>query len=87
MQIRKSDLIVFKNSKQCKYIARDLTKARDLLKYLNNLCIERDAEIEKHTVSKGIYNIEDYNKYFKNNKKHCNILLEFFHCNFFYECD
>lgn len=79
MQIRKSDLIVFKNSKQCKYIARDLTKARDLLKYLNNLCIERDAEIEKHTVSKGIYNIEDYNKYFKNNKmKYSYIVLEEF---------
>lgn len=68
MQIRKSDLILFKDCKQCKYIARDLTKARNLLKHINDLCIERDAIIEQYTVSDGIYNIEDYNKHFKNNK-------------------
>lgn len=68
MQIRKSDLILFKDCKQCKYIARDLTKARNLLKHINDLCIERDTIIEQYTVSDGIYNIEDYNKHFKNNK-------------------
>ena len=68
MQIRKSDLIVFKDCKQCKYIARDLTKARNLLKHINDMCIERDSIIEQYTVSKGIYNIEDYNRYFKNKK-------------------
>lgn len=68
MQIRKSDLILFKDCKQCKYIARDLTKARNLLKHINDLCIERDTIIEQYTVSDGIYNIEDYNRHFKNNK-------------------
>lgn len=79
MQIRKSDLITFKDCKQCKYIARDLTKARNLLKHLNDLCIERDAIIEQYTVSDGIFNIEDYNRHFKNNKmKYVYIVLEEF---------
>ena len=79
MQIRKSDLILFKDCKQCKYIARDLTKARNLLKHINDLCIERDAIIEQYTVSDGILNIEDYNRHFKNNKmKYVYIILEEF---------
>lgn len=79
MQIRKSDLITFKDCKQCKYIARDLTKARNLLKHLNDLCIERDAIIEQYTVSDGIFNIEDYNRHFKNNKmKYVYLVLEEF---------
>ena len=79
MQIRKSDLIIFKDCKQCKFIARDLIRARNLLKYLNDLCIKRDAEIEKHTLDKGIYNIEDYNNYFKNNKmKYAYVIMEEF---------
>ena len=79
MQIRKSDLILFKDCKQCKYIARDLTKARNLLKHINDLCIERDAIIEQYTVSDGILNIEDYNRHFKNNKmKYVYLVLEEF---------
>lgn len=79
MQIRKSDLILFKDCKQCKYIARDLTKARNLLKHINDLCIERDAIIEQYTVSDGILNIEDYNRHFKNNKmKYIYLVLEEF---------
>lgn len=79
MQIRKSDLITFKDCKQCKYIARDLTKARNLLKHINDLCIERDAIIEQYTVSDGILNIEDYNRHFKNNKmKYIYLVLEEF---------
>lgn len=64
-QIRKSDLIVFKDCKQVKYIARDSQQAHSLLKHLNNICIERDKLLEKH-IDKGILNIKDYNKYFKN---------------------
>ena len=79
MQIRKSDLILFKDCKQCKYIARDLTKARNLLKHINDLCIERDPIIEQYTVSDGILNIEDYNRHFKNNKmKYVYLVLEEF---------
>lgn len=79
MQIRKSDLILFKDCKQCKYIARDLTKARNLLKHINDLCIERDQIIEQYTVSDGILNIEDYNRHFKNNKmKYVYLVLEEF---------
>lgn len=79
MQIRKSDLIVFKDCKQCKYIARDLNKARNLLKHINDICIERDQIIEQYTISKGIYNIEDYNRQFKNNKmKYAYLVLEEF---------
>lgn len=79
MQIRKSDLILFKDCEQCKYIARDLTKARNLLKHINDLCIERDQIIEQYTVSDGILNIEDYNRHFKNNKmKYIYLVLEEF---------
>ena len=79
MQIRKSDLILFKDCEQCKYIARDLTKARNLLKHINDLCIERDQIIEQYTVSDGILNIEDYNRHFKNNKmKYVYLVLEEF---------
>ena len=79
MQIRKSDLILFKDCEQCKYIARDLTKARNLLKHINDLCIERDAIIEQYTVSDGILNIEDYNRHFENNKmKYVYLVLEEF---------
>lgn len=66
-QIRKSDLIAFKNCKQTKAIVRNLEDARDTLKFLNNISIKRDLEIEK-LINKNILNIEDYNKYSKFNK-------------------
>ncbi|NFG60042.1 cell division protein FtsK [Clostridium botulinum] len=79
LQIRKSDLIVFKDCRQCKYITRDLKQTKKLLKYLNDLCIKRDKTIETYTISKGIYNIEDYNRYFKyNNMKYSYIVLDEF---------
>ena len=80
LQIRKSDLIVFKNVKQCKYVARSLEDTKNLLQYLNELCIKRDKLIERYTISKGIYNIEDYNRYFKGYKsmKYSYIVLDEF---------
>lgn len=79
MQIRKSDLIVFKDCKQTKYVARSLEDTRDVLKYINDLCIYRDKTIERYTLSKGIYNIEDYNRYFKFSKmKYCYVVLDEF---------
>lgn len=79
LQVRKSDLIVFKNVKQCKYVARSLKDTRDLLEYMDRLCVLRDKEIEKYTISKGLYNIEDYNKYFKFRKmKYSYIVLDEF---------
>lgn len=80
LQIRKSDLIVFKNVKQCKYVARSLQDTKYLLEYINNLCITRDKEIEKYTISKGIYNIEDYNRYFNGHRtmKYIYIVLDEF---------
>ena len=79
LQIRKSDLIVFKNCKQTKFIARNLKDTRDLLKHLDNICQKRDKEIERLTLSKGIYNIEDYNRYMKSNKmKYSYIVLDEF---------
>lgn len=79
LQIRKSDLIVFKNCNQTKFIARDLKQTRKLLKYLDNLCKQRDSIIERLTLSKGIYNIEDFNKYsYYNKMKYSYIILDEF---------
>lgn len=65
LQIRKSDLVVFSKCKQVKYMARNLEEAHAVIKHLNNICIEREKEIEKH-LDKDILNIADYNRYFKN---------------------
>lgn len=65
LQIRKSDLVVFSKCKQVKYMARNLEEAHAVIKHLNNICVEREKEIEKH-LDKDILNIVDYNRYFKN---------------------
>lgn len=78
LQIRKSDLIVFKDCYQTKTVARNLDDAFMLLEYLDDLCKERDKKIEA-LMSKGIFNIEDYNKYVKYGKmKYCYIVLDEF---------
>lgn len=66
-QIRKVDLKVFEDCKPVKYFANDLETTCKMLEYLNNLCIKRDEMIGKN-VKQGIYNIEDWNRRFKNNK-------------------
>ncbi|MBP3915928.1 FtsK/SpoIIIE domain-containing protein [Clostridium sp.] len=77
-QIRKSDLILFKDCKQTKAIARNLEDSRDILKYLNDIAIKRDSLIEKLT-NKNILNIEDYNRYSKFNKmKYIYVVLDEF---------
>ena len=48
LQIRKSDLVVFSKCKQVKYMARNLEEAHAVIKHLNNICIEREKEIEKY---------------------------------------
>ena len=65
LQIRKSDLVVFSKCKQVKYMARNLEEAHAVIKHLNNICVEREKEIEKY-LDKDILNIVDYNRYFKN---------------------
>ena len=65
LQIRKSDLVVFSKCKQVKYMARNLEEAHAVIKHLNNICVEREKEIEKY-LDKDILNIADYNRYFKN---------------------
>lgn len=78
LQIRKSDLIVFKDCYQTKSVVRNLDDALMLLGYLDNLCKERDKKIES-LMAKGIFNIEDYNKYVKYDKmKYCYIVLDEF---------
>lgn len=67
IQIRKSDLAVFKDCKQVKYMARTLEQTRNVLRHLDNVCRERDTLLEKY-LKYGIYNIVDYNKRFKDNK-------------------
>lgn len=65
LQIRKSDLVVFSKCKQVKYMARNLEEAHAVIKHLNNICVEREKEIERY-LDKDILNIVDYNRYFKN---------------------
>lgn len=77
-QIRKSDLILFKNCKQTKAIVRNLEDARDVLKYLNDIAIKRDTTIER-LIHKNILNISDYNRYCKFNKmKYMYLVLDEF---------
>lgn len=65
-QIRKGDLAVFEDCKQVKYFAKSLESTCNILEYINKMCIERDKKIERY-IKKGIYNIQDWNKRFKNN--------------------
>jgi DNA segregation ATPase FtsK/SpoIIIE, S-DNA-T family len=67
IQIRKSDISVFKQCRQVKYYARSLEDTRDLLRHINNVCIEREQKIDK-LILEGIYNIADYNQRFKSSK-------------------
>lgn len=78
IQIRKSDLAVFKECRQVKYMARSLNETRDILKHLDNICKERDKKLERY-LSQGIYNIVDYNKRFNTRKmKYKYIVLDEF---------
>lgn len=78
LQIRKSDLVVFSKCKQVKYMARNLEEAHAVIKHLNNICVEREKEIEKY-LDKDILNIVDYNKYFKNKQmKYIYLILDEF---------
>lgn len=78
LQIRKSDLVVFSKCKQVKYMARNLEEAHAVIKHLNNICIEREKEIEKY-LDKDILNIVDYNRYFKNKQmKYIYLILDEF---------
>ncbi|MBM7869260.1 DNA polymerase III delta prime subunit [Clostridium pascui] len=78
IQIRKSDLAVFKDCKQVKYMARTLEQTRDILKHLDSICSKRDAALEKYLMQ-GVYNIQDYNKKFKKDKmKYIYIVLDEF---------
>jgi DNA segregation ATPase FtsK/SpoIIIE, S-DNA-T family len=67
IQIRKSDVSVFKKCKQVKYYAKSLEDTRDVLRHIENLCIEREKVIDE-LILEGIYNIADYNKRFKKSK-------------------
>lgn len=67
IQIRKSDISVFKQCKQVKYYARSLEDTRDLLRHIDSICTDREKKIDK-LILEGIYNIADYNKRFKNSK-------------------
>lgn len=62
MQIRKSDLSVFKNCKQVKFNATTLEDVYKTLNKIDKICEERERLID---ASKGYYNIADYNKYNK----------------------
>ncbi|MGL5244968.1 MAG: FtsK/SpoIIIE domain-containing protein, partial [Sarcina sp.] len=66
-QIRKSDLRVFSDCRQVKYIATNLERTRELLNHIDSICIEREKKLDR-LIKQGIYNIEDYNNRFKNNK-------------------
>jgi DNA segregation ATPase FtsK/SpoIIIE, S-DNA-T family len=67
IQIRKSDVSVFKQCKQVKYYARSLQDTRDLLRHIENICIDREKKIDG-LIMEGIYNIADYNTRFKKSK-------------------
>lgn len=67
IQIRKSDISVFKQCKQVKYYAKSLFDTRDLLRHIENICIDREKAIDR-LIMQGIYNIADYNTRFKSSK-------------------
>lgn len=76
-QIRKGDLIVFEDCKQVKYMAKSLEETAKVLEYLNNLCIERDKQIERY-IKRGIYNIQDWNESGKKSMKYNYLILDEF---------
>lgn len=77
IQIRKSDVSVFKDCTQVKYFARNLEETRDLLKHLNSICIEREKIIDK-VMPDGVYNISDYNKKFSKKLNYIYVILDEF---------
>jgi energy-coupling factor transporter ATP-binding protein EcfA2 len=77
IQIRKSDLAVFKNCEQVRYMARTLEEARDMLKEIDDLCIKRENIIDELTAD-GIYNISDYNKIKRRKMKYVYVVLDEF---------
>ncbi len=78
-QIRKSDLRVFKDTKQVKYISSTLEDTKEMLTFLNNECKKREGIIDKW-LYKGIYNIADYKEKYKHDKtmNYIYIILEEF---------
>jgi hypothetical protein len=64
IQIRKSDISVFKQCRQVRYYAKTLGDACSLLEHLDGICQERERVIDK-LILEGIYNIADYNVRFK----------------------
>lgn len=62
-QIRKSDLAVFGQCKQTKYVARSLKDTRDLLRHIQGECKRREKLLEKYLME-GVYNIQDFNNKF-----------------------
>jgi DNA segregation ATPase FtsK/SpoIIIE, S-DNA-T family len=78
IQIRKSDISVFKQCKQVKYYAKTLEDTRNLLRHIESICIERENKIDR-LILEGIYNIADYNNRFINNKlKYIYLILDEF---------
>lgn len=66
-QIRKGDLAVFEDCHQVKYFSRSLQATCTMFQKLNQICIQRDQQIDKY-IKQGIYNIEDWNKRFNQRK-------------------
>ena len=66
-QIRKSDLRIFKDTKQVKYMSNTLEDTKEMLNFLNNECKNRESVIDKY-LYQGIYNISDYKEKYKHDK-------------------
>ena len=82
IQIRKSDISIFKDCKQTKYLAKTLEETLDVLKYLNNICTDRENIVDNHSIV-GVNNIEDFNNKIAKKKKEISGYLcidSFFFC-------
>jgi hypothetical protein len=75
LQIRKNDLVIFKNCKQVKACSRTLEEVLQSLQEIDEECQRREQLLD---IEKGYLNIEDYNKKSGKTLKYIYVVVEEF---------
>lgn len=75
LQVRKNDLVIFKNCKQVKACSRTLEDVLESLQAIDEECERRESLLD---IEKGYLNIEDYNKKSGKTLKYIYVVVEEF---------
>ncbi len=75
LQIRKNDLVIFRNCKQVKYCSRTLDEVLEALQEIELELLRREQLLE---IEKGYLNIADYNSKSKRTLKYIYVVIEEF---------